>query len=249
MLKYITLFLCLLITPWVCIAEDSDDGSSTTGSDTQPVATDQTTETTSNTAMDPSTKNIKYVDDNLLIMMRAGNSSKHKIVRHLSSGTALEVLEISEDYSKVRTNKGTEGWVLNQYLSDQPIAKERLAITTKQNVKLETQNNQLKKELNTLSRQHEKLLDKSKTLGSQLQKFRSVAAKPIKLSEENAALTKTKIDLESENEIMRQEIQILRDQSDKQWFISGAGVLFFGIILGLIIPKMRKRRQSDWSSL
>ena len=239
MFKYTVLFLCLLITPWICLAEDPENAETAGESMSESM----------NSATPASSSNIKYVDDKLLIMMRAGNSNKHKIVRHLPSGTALEVLEVSEEYSKVRTRKGTEGWVLNQYLSDEPIARDRLAVATQKNARLEAQNSKLKKELSELTRQHEQLVSKSKTLTSQLQQFRSVAAKPIKLSEENTALTKAKVDLENKADLMEQEIQVLRDQSAKQWFIAGAGVLFFGVIMGLIIPKMRRRRQSDWSSL
>ena len=54
----------------------------------------------------------KYVSDELVIMLRAGPSSKHRIVRTIPSGYLLEVFEIKDKYSLVKTKNGTQGWVL-----------------------------------------------------------------------------------------------------------------------------------------
>lgn len=198
---------------------------------------------------EPAEKRIRYVNDNLMVMMRAGNSNKHKIVRHITSGTELELLETVDDYSRVRTRKGTEGWVLNQYLTEQPIARDRLKTAQQQVSRLETQNKQLQKELNELSKQYDKLSDNHNKLTDELQNFRTVAAKPMKLQEENMQLNSDKTALENEKEALTQEIHNLRDQSSKQWFMAGAGVLFFGVLIGVMVPRMRRRRKSDWSSL
>ncbi|MCC5793378.1 MAG: hypothetical protein JJT85_01425 [Chromatiales bacterium] len=38
------------------------------------------------------------------------------------------------------------------------------------------------------------------------------------------------------------------DRSRRQWFVAGAGVMVAGILLGLILPRLRRRR-SAWSDL
>ena len=60
--------------------------------------------------------------------MRTGKDSKKAIVRVLPTGAQLELLkEDSESgYSLVRTQGGTEGWVLNRYLIKSPPARTRL---------------------------------------------------------------------------------------------------------------------------
>ena len=45
----------------------------------------------------------------------------------------------------------------------------------------------------------------------------------------------------------RMENAVFEDQSDKKWALIGAGVLFFGIVLGLILPGLKSRRRSGWS--
>ena len=51
----------------------------------------------------------------------------------MPSGTPLEVLEASDSgYTRVRTPKGNEGWVSSQYLSETPIAADRLRTANRQ---------------------------------------------------------------------------------------------------------------------
>lgn len=194
-------------------------------------------------------KPVRYVDDKLIIMMRSGSSSKHKIMQRISSGTQLEVLDTKGNFSQVRTRNGTIGWVLSRYLATEPIARHRLKAADKQLEKLTTENNQLQTELAAITKQHDKLTKQTSALSEQLENFRTAAAKPIQLQEENQGLLKTKVNIENDNELLKQEVQILRDQSQKHWFLAGAGVLLAGTFLGLMIPKMRRRRKSDWGSL
>jgi SH3 domain protein len=198
----------------------------------------------------------KYVIDHLIITLRAGQGNQYQILRTLPSGTKLEVLETGEEYSRVRTPDGTEGWALNQYLTATPIAKVRLATAEAKLTKLEAENSRLKQELSTVSakeakvsKEHQALSGEQKKLTEELNKLRRVAAKPLQLENENQKLKKQLLDLENQHELLRQENQLLRDSSDREWFLTGAGVIIGGIILGLILPSLRPRKKSGWSSL
>lgn len=197
-----------------------------------------------------------YVIDNLIITMRTGQSTQHQIVKTWPSSTKLEVLEAGEKYSRVRGPGDLEGWVLNQYISPTPTAKVRLASAEKKLAQLEEENKRLKsemgkvsgseaglsKELNELKRQHKRTTE-------ELTHLRSVAAKPLKLENENQRLKKDFLDLENEHELLRQETQMLRDSSDREWFLNGALVIIAGIIIGLIAPRLKPRKKSSWGSL
>ena len=52
----------------------------------------------------------------------------------VESGTQLQVIETDEEsgYTQVRTNAGTEGWVLSRYLMSEASAREQLANLTNQ---------------------------------------------------------------------------------------------------------------------
>jgi SH3 domain protein len=46
---------------------------------------------------------------------------------------------------------------------------------------------------------------------------------------------------------VQQENENLRDRTARDWFIVGAGVVLVGIIIGLIIPKIRfRKKKSNW---
>lgn len=241
----IRVFLLFLMVTAVAVTQDSQAAPSTTQKSALPLLIAQA-ETTKNAVV---SKNTRYVDDTLVIVMRAGNGKQYKVIRNLTSGTPLQVIETSGDYSRVRTGNGTEGWVRNQYLSKEPIARDKLKEANQQLAKLTAQNNELKKELNTTTKENADLSKENSELKSQVQNFRTVAAKPLKIQEDNQSLVKTNVSLENDKQMLQQEVQMLRDQSDKRWFLAGAGVLLCGMFLGLIIPRMRRRRKSDWSSL
>lgn len=85
----------------------------------------------------PAAAETMYVVDELVITLRQGMSNKHKILKTLKTGTALEVLEEVDSYLRVRTEDGTEGYVLRQYISS------KLPCIVRSN-KLETENSKLK---------------------------------------------------------------------------------------------------------
>ena len=198
----------------------------------------------------------RYVIDKLIITMRSGQSTQHKIIRHLPSNTKLEVLEAGEKYSQVRGPGGKEGWVLNQYITDIPTATLLLATAQNKLEKLTAENKRLKatiKDLGTkeanVSKEHKNLSQTSKKQADELTQLRRIAAKPLKLANENQRIKKDFLNLENEHTLLSQETQMLRDSSDREWFLNGAGVIIVGIFLGLIIPRLRIRKKSSWGSL
>jgi len=195
----------------------------------------------------------RYVVDNLIITMRSGQSTQHQVLRTWPSNTALEILETGDKYSKARGPDGTEGWVLNQYISAKPTAKLLLATANKQLSKAKSENEQLKAELSTLqnkegnlSKQQRQLSRENKKQADELTHLRRVAAKPLKLENENQRLKKELLSLESEHDLLLQENQMLGDSSDREWFINGAITVFFSVLLGVFLPNLRRRKKSSW---
>jgi len=41
----------------------------------------------------------------------------------------------------------------------------------------------------------------------------------------------------------------LKDRSEREWFVRGAGVVIVGILIGLIVPRLKLRKKSSWDSL
>ena len=200
-------------------------------------------------------QNVQYVSDHLIITMRTGQGSQYQILKTLPSGTRLEVLESNDEtgYTKVRIPDGMEGWVLSRFLSEEPIAKEKLASAQSKLQRLLEQNNALKEELATLKNssadletERNALLSQTESTNAELERLNQVAAQPILLDKQNRELKQQNVSLEKELQLIQQENQVLKDRSQREWFIAGAGVLLGGMLLGLIIPKLRWRKKSGW---
>jgi SH3 domain protein len=200
-------------------------------------------------------QNMQYVNDQLIITLRTGQGSQYQILKTLPSGTRLEVLETGEDtgYTKVRVADGMEGWVLSRYLTPEPIAKEKLAVAESKLQRLLEQNNALKEELVNLKKssadleaERNALLSQTDSASAELERLNQVAAQPILLDKQNRELKQQNVSLEKELQLIQQENQVLKERSQREWFIAGAGVLLGGMLLGLILPKLRWRKKSGW---
>ena len=196
----------------------------------------------------------QYVSDHLVITVRTGQGAQFQIIKTLESGEHVEVLETTDTgYTKVKTSDGTEGWVRSQYLAEEPVAREKLEKAQAQLAKTRAALKKIKDSYATLSKEHKDLSQNQATLStdkkqldSELARLNEVAKKPILLDKQNRELQQKNVTLEKDLQRLNQENHSLKDRSQREWFIAGALVLFGGIILGLIIPKLRRRKSSSW---
>jgi SH3 domain protein len=202
-------------------------------------------------------KTTRYVSDDLEITMRNGQGTKFSIKKMLDSGTKLEVIETDPaGYSKVKTMDGVEGWVLTRYLSNTPSARERLAAAEQRLANVELELTKAKEELATLGRQNADtgsqnlgLKETAQRLQKELDDLRRTASNAVALDNENRQLKEKLQQLDHQNQSVVLENNALRDSDTKSWFLIGAAVLFGGIILGLILPRLRVRRSNSWGNL
>lgn len=200
-----------------------------------------------------SAKNL-YVSDKLVITLRSGQGNQFEIIKMLPSGIKLEVLEETDSgYTKVRTEENLEGWVRTQYLTDEPIAEAKLNSIQARLEKLEATNKQLRIELKTLKKDKRELdkaysdLQKDHSQASkELTRVSEVAAKPLLLDQQNKELQENYARTNDKLTLLKQENQVLKDRSRRDWFVAGAGVVILGIIIGLVIPKFRIRKKDSW---
>ncbi|WP_438970580.1 TIGR04211 family SH3 domain-containing protein [Methylophaga sp.] len=199
----------------------------------------------------------RYVSDELEITMRNGQGVQFGIRKMLESGTRLDVLETDPaGYSKVRTSEGVEGWVLTRYLSNTPSARDQLESSQQRVANLELEIAKYKEEISTLSSQNSDvdtknltLKEKSQRLSKELDNLRRTASNAVALENENRQLKEKLQEIDHENQSLVIENNALKDNSTRRWFLIGAAVLFSGIILGLILPRLRIRKKDSWGSL
>jgi SH3 domain protein len=199
-----------------------------------------------------------YVTDSFKITMRSGESTSHKIVRMLPSGTPVTLLSTNPDngYSKVIA-MDEQGYVLTRQLMNDPsardqlaAAKERLQVLQEAPEKLQSKLISLQSEHGALQTAHAELQQIKEQIEQDLESIRRTSADAVRISNERNELRKTVASLTREREELKQENRDLSNQTAQHWFMIGAGVIVVGIILGLILPHLRfQRRKSSWGSL
>lgn len=200
----------------------------------------------------------RYVNDELVITVRSGESSQHQILRTIKSGTEVELLETHPDtgYARVRLNDGTEGWVLSRYLTRQPIAKTRLDTVRRELQQTQQQKRNLEQTLSQTQQQLQQneersamLQKKIDDLEKEVSRIRNLAGHAPALSDQNQALKADLIRLETLVQTLEQENMLIKDRSARDWFIAGTGVTLMGMAMGFVAHKIRSRKRSSWREL
>jgi SH3 domain protein len=198
----------------------------------------------------------RYVSDNLTVELRRGPSLEYLIVRNLRSGEAVQILEQDEDagYSRVRVaDEGTEGWILTRFLMSEPAARDRLATAERnlaaardQVTQLEGRIEELESQLASAQTQLQETQTTHGEVSSELAAIRTAAANVIEIRDQNESLRQRLVERDAAVERLTIENRALANRTNQNWFIIGAGVLFGGIVIGLIAPSLRRKRRSDW---
>jgi SH3 domain protein len=204
-----------------------------------------------------SAETTRYVSDQLEITMRDGQGVKFAIKRVLTSGDRLDLIEAdSSGYSKVRTIEGVEGWVLTRYLMNAPSVRNLVADSAQKVANLELELAETKEELKNVSTKVATSDSKSMALKETSQRFKKeldslkvMASSSIALSNENIQL-KEKIqqtDIRIQGLVL--ENTAMKNSDSQSWFLTGVAVLLGGIILGLILPRLRLQRKNSWGNI
>lgn len=195
----------------------------------------------------------RYVSDELVITFRTQPSNRGEIIRNLTTGTAMEVLEQPEgsEWSRVRLNDGREGWVRRQYLSAEPVARTRLQTANREVERLSRTVTDLREQLQTVqserdaaSQSNASLTEQVERLEQELAEIRRVSSGALETAAENERLTELNARLRGELDTLLAERDSLAENARERWMLIGAGLVLGGLILGMIL-KARPRR-SAW---
>ncbi|MBA3563160.1 MAG: TIGR04211 family SH3 domain-containing protein [Gammaproteobacteria bacterium] len=198
----------------------------------------------------------RYVSDQFEINLRTGKSTEHAILRVLPTGMPLEVLESDAQagYTRVRTSRGDEGWVLSRYLMAQPPARERIEAVRERMEAAEEELRQQGQTLAQLERERSEVDQRAASvqqdndrLAQELNDVRRASANVLAIGERNSTLQQRVAVLESELAAVKLANEELADRSARDWFVAGAGVVLLGMMLGLILPRLHWRRKSRYS--
>lgn len=205
----------------------------------------------------PASAQSAWVSDEFEVTLRTGPSTSNAIRLSVSSGTRLEILEqdSASGYSRVQTTGGTEGWVLTRYLMSEPSAREQLQNLTGQlssaaerGSSLTSQLDAIRGEYTSAENQIERLQAEKAELENNLAEIRRTAANVLAIDSQNVELQEKLTNAEINIDRLNEEIRELSSQTNRNWFITGSLVLVGGIVLGLVLPRLRFQKRSGYDT-
>ena len=198
-----------------------------------------------------------YITDTLFVPVRSGQGSEYRIVhRGIPSGTQLVVNEVNEEtgFSRITTAGGTEGWILSRYIMQEVPAAAQLETLRAQNQVLMGDENSLSSQMVTLHASEadmraelEAARAEMEATNIELLEVRRVSANALSLDTNNRRLTQETEVLKSRIEVLQADNQRLQSSAESDAFFNGALAVLLGVIITLLVPRLRPKRKSSSS--
>jgi len=198
-----------------------------------------------------------YVSDTTLeANLRSGTSQDNRIIGMLRPGTKVTLTSEQDGWAKVTLEDGRTGWILRRYLSERPPWRETAE-------RLQKENEQLRTKLNTVRTDYQQMMQKStelqKKMDSQQSELLSAQSDYEELKKSSTNYLNLKMAYENlQNEARQTKAKLdelekaygkLKTSRALRWFLSGAGVLILGWIIGSSMARVKRRRSSDYYKL
>ncbi|MGH1485431.1 MAG: TIGR04211 family SH3 domain-containing protein [Cellvibrionaceae bacterium] len=194
-----------------------------------------------------------YISDKLYVPVRKGQGNQFSILhKGLPSGTRVILIQRDTDWTKVKTPQGITGWIRNQFLDDTPPAAIQLVSANKKIDRLSKQLSNLQAEKQSLENTYqatEQSLKESNQLAKkteeELTSIKSISASAVESHQRLQSLAKKMQLLQTENDVLKSENESLRRSERTTFFIYGAFAVLLGVLVAIILPKLRSRKRND----
>ncbi|MFO7594945.1 MAG: TIGR04211 family SH3 domain-containing protein [Desulfocurvibacter africanus] len=191
-----------------------------------------------------------YVTDEHEFTLRTGPNTTHKIIQMLPTGSSLELLEDGDEWARVRTEKGREGWVAKRFImqempkamvldqarkryaqlqEDSKTALEQAKALSVENKDLQVSLESAKAELARISQEYEALRAESSEVIELKQQYQTASVGLESISGLVAKLTK--------------ENESLLSAESLNWFLAGAAAVLVPWLLGSVMGRFGGKRR------
>jgi len=206
----------------------------------------------------PSWAATAYVTDSFKITVRTGPGTDNKIIAMLSSGEPVEILEIGDDWTRVRVlgseGEQKEGWVLSRFLIERQPWEMQARNVAKENTSLKEKLGVIEKKLRESSNRAQELQEKFQKASESLKKvqadfdsLKNESSDFLKLKGQHEAATSNLKTAQDAVQRLTKKNEILESSNTVQWFLAGALIFFGAWLIGLIMGRREKKRQSGLS--
>ena len=190
----------------------------------------------------------KYINDKMKITLRTGPANDRKIIGLLSIGQKVEVLKPGEEWTQVRLDNGKEGWVVSRFLTNmipssielEALKKKHQAVLDRDALLLE-ENKTLKSENRTFSNELDSIKKKLQALKTSYESLRTASKEFLDLQTKYKKMSAKLAEQTQKADKYEEDLTKLLWNKNIKWFLSGAGVLILGFIIGFSTKRQRRR--------
>ncbi len=186
----------------------------------------------------------KYVNDIMKITFRTGPGIAHKVLDEVPSGKPVEVLRTENTWSQVRLPDGRTGWVLSRFLTNSRPktlqlrqAEEKAKELTDQMTALSDENTTLKAENEAMKTTVEKTRADLEEVRRSYENLKNNCGDYLQMKDAYESSEQTLAAHQRRLETVEQRLR----NRNIYLFLSGAGVLLLGFLLGRSGRSSRRR--------
>lgn len=201
---------------------------------------------------------IRFVKDVIYINVRSGPTQQDPTIAVIPSGVRMEVLERDKAHGTYRVRllsgkyAGKEGWVLARFLSDEPIARDRLESAQERATALEGKAASLEQALSELRKARQTqdqaltaLRRENQTLKRELKEIKAMSASAVEAHRQRKRLEQQLA--EQGRRLNAAEAQAAAAEQKLYMAVAVAALLALGI--GFYIGYTPVRREKRWRRL
>ncbi|CAG9000147.1 MAG: hypothetical protein CENE_02137 [Candidatus Celerinatantimonas neptuna] len=176
----------------------------------------------------------RYITNDLFIYLHSGPGNNYRIVGTANAGDKVNEIDYDSDseYAQIQLSSGKEGWIEADKLTNTPSLQNRLTATQQK----------LKTTQQKLSTIEQNSLQQTQNSDKQLKQLQQ------QLREEKSrtqALTKKLTNIMADNKKLSAKVNSFEQNIQMQWLIRGGIVAGAGLIIGLLIPYLPRRRKRN----
>lgn len=189
-----------------------------------------------------------YVSDILRLALRTGPGAGYETVTVIQSGQSLEIIATEGDWAQVKLPDNREGWVLQRYLVPNRTSnillralEQKHAALSEQTASLLEENKDLKNQNITLQTELDQIEKRADKVTQDYESFKQEAAQYLKLKTQHQKTASQLAKVSKQAAELQEKVDTAKTRQTIRWFITGAGVLFVGILIGLSTRRQRRR--------
>ncbi|ALP39616.1 TIGR04211 family SH3 domain-containing protein [Aeromonas schubertii] len=175
----------------------------------------------------------RYVSDNIYTFIHGGPGTQYRILGSVKAGEQLELAGPSEGgFVQIIDGKGRSGWVKGDDLQSGPSFRQQVA-------QLQQQLDELKGRLQNLNGDNERLFAQKD--GAIAQQKQQITELQSQLKQRDAQMAS----LKEQNDALNQSYDNREHDMQMDWFIRGGLMVGAGLLAGLLLPMLPRRRRGD----